>query len=372
MSLLLNAFSNISDPRKDINITYDMLDILFIALAGVLSGAEGWSEIHQFAHEKQVWLKKYRKLESGIPSEDTISRVIRGIEPIAFNQAFMTWVNSVREISGQPLIAIDGKTLKLSRDGEKHNALHSITVWCQQNDLVLAEMKSKAKKNEQDSVLEILDLLDIDGAIITVDAMNSQKKIAKKIIERKADYIFCIKDNHKNLAEEIRSYFHKIQRDQPTLISEYEEVDAGHGRIEIRRCQTLSADSWITELQEWVSVQTVVLLERTRINKKSGKEEKEQQIYISSLQTEAKIIAPMIRQHWGIENKVHWLLDVVYKEDDCRIRKDDGAENVAIIRRFCLNLLKLHPKKCSMKSKLKQAGWSDEFRSEILFGQNID
>lgn len=368
MSLLLNAFSNIIDPRKDINIMYDLLDIVFITLAGVLSGAEGWSEIHQFAREKQTWLKKYRKLESGIPSEDTISRVIRAIDPVALNQAFMSWVNSIREISGQPLIAIDGKTLKLSRDGEKHNALHSITVWCQQNELVLAEMKSVAKKNEQQSVLDVLELLDIKGTIITVDAMNSQKKVAQKIVDCQADYIFCIKDNHKNLKQEIQAYFHKKQREQPSLLNQYEEVDAGHGRIEIRRCQTLLADSWVTELQQWASVQTLVLLERTRIDKKTGKEETEQQIYMSSLQAEAKKIAPMIRQHWGVENKVHWLLDVVYKEDDCRIRKDDGAENVAIIRRFCLNLSKLHPKKCSMKSKLKQAGWSDTFRSEVLFG----
>lgn len=368
MSLLLKAFSGINDPRKDINISYDLLDIIFITLAGVLSGAEGWSEIHQFAHEKLIWLRKYRKLEAGIPSEDTISRVIRAIDPTTLNQAFMSWVNSVRDVSGQPLIAIDGKTLKLSRDGEKHNALHSITVWCQQNDLVLAEMKSKGKKNEQDSVLEVLDLLSIEHAIITVDAMNSQKKIAQKIIEGKADYIFCIKDNHKKLKQEIHAYFHKIQRDEVNLIQQTEEVAAGHGRIEIRRCQTLAADDWIKELQGWTSVETVILLERTHIDKKSGKEETEQLTYISSLKADAEQIALLIRQHWGIENKVHWLLDVVYKEDDCRIRKEDGAENVAIIRRFCLNLSKLHPKKCSMKSKLKQAGWSDEFRSEVLFG----
>lgn len=368
MSLLLNAFSTIADPRKDINITYDLLDIIFITLAGVLSGAEGWSEIHQFAHEKLHWLRKYRKFESGIPSEDTISRVIRAIDPAALNSAFMSWVNSVREVSGQPLIAIDGKTLKLSRDGEKHNALHSITVWCQQNDLVLAQMKSVGKKNEQQSVFEILDLLTIQGAIITVDAMNSQKKIAQKIVDGKADYILCIKNNHKHLKQEIQAYFHKIQRDEPHLISQYEEVDAGHGRIEIRRCQTLVANSWITELQEWASVQTVVLLERTRINKKTSQQETEQQVYISSLVNNAQQIEPLIRQHWGVENKVHWLLDVVYREDNCRIRKGDGAENVAIMRRFCLNLAKLHPRKSSMKSKVKQAGWSDDFRGEILFG----
>lgn len=159
MSLLLNVFSNITDPRKDINLKYDLLDIIFLTLVGILSGAEGWSEIHQFADNKLQWLKKYRQFEHGVPSEDTISRVIRGIDPTALNAAFMNWANTIREVSGQPLIAIDGKTLKLSRDGEKHNALHSITVWCQQNDLVIAQMKSMGKKNEQASVLDVLDLL---------------------------------------------------------------------------------------------------------------------------------------------------------------------------------------------------------------------
>lgn len=371
MSLLLNAFSNIVDPRKDINIAYDLLDIIFITLVGVLSGAEGWAEIHQFAKEKEDWLKKYRVLAAGIPSEDTISRVIRAINPVALNQSFMAWVNSVREVSGQPLIAIDGKTLKLSRDGEKHNALHSITVWCQQTDLVLAEMKSVGKKNEQASVLEVLELLSLKGAIITVDAMNSQKKIAQKIVKEEGDYVFCIKDNHKKLKQEIQAYFHKIQRDEPSLLQCHEEIDVGHGRIEIRRCQSLTANKWITELEGWASVQTVALLERTRIDKKTGTEQTEQQVYISSLANDAQKIASSVRQHWGVENKVHWLLDVVYREDDCRIRKGDGAKNMALMRRFCLNLAKLHPRKASMKSKLKQAGWSDEFRDEILLGQKV-
>ena len=177
MSLFSLIFSNIEEPRTDINIKHDLLDILFITLAGVLSGAEGWSEIHEFAQTKFEWFKKYRSFDTGLPSEDTIARVIKLIDPVALNQSFMAWVNSIRSTTGQPQIAIDGKTLKLSRDGEKQNALHSITAWCQQSGLVLAQMKSVGKNNEQTSVLEILDLLNIEGAIITVDAMNAQKKI---------------------------------------------------------------------------------------------------------------------------------------------------------------------------------------------------
>lgn len=232
-------------------------------------------------------------------------------------------------------------------------------------------MKSAGKKNENQSVLEVLDLLNIKGAIISVDAMNTQKKIAQKIIEKKADYIFCVKDNHKKLKQETLSYFHKIQRDNPELVDIYEEIDSGHGRIETRKCQTLKANEWITGLQEWGSVKTVILLDRIRENKKTGQQETEQHIYITSLADNAKNIATYIRHHWGVENKVHWILDVVYREDNCRIRVGDGAENVAVIRRFCLNLAKLYPKKSSMRSKLKQAGWNDGIREDILFGQNI-
>lgn len=182
--------------------------------------------------------------------------------------------------------------------------------------------------------MEVLDLLDIRDAIISVDAMNAQKKIAKKIIECQADYLFCIKDNHKTLKQEIHAYFHKIQLDITHLINVYQETDSGHGRIEIRHCQTLAIDHWIMGLKEWESVKTVILLERIREDKKTGKREIEQHVYMSSLSNDAQEIATLIRQHWGIENKVHWLLDVVYREDNCRIRKGDDAENIAVMRRF--------------------------------------
>ena len=185
---------------------------------------------------KFEWFKKYRSFDTGLPSEDTIARVIKLIDPVALNQSFMAWVNSIRSTTGQPQIAIDGKTLKLSRDGEKQNALHSITAWCQQSGLVLAQMKSVGKKNEHTSVLEILDLLNIEGAIITVDTMNTQKKIAQKIVEKKADYIFCIKNNHKLLKQEIAAYFHKIQRDSPDLIQVDEDIDSGHALFVFSLC----------------------------------------------------------------------------------------------------------------------------------------
>lgn len=366
-----DIFSEIEDPRQDINLKYDLLDIIFITVVGILSGAEGWSEIQEFAQTKQEWIRQYRPLNSGIPSEDTIARVIKMIDPKALNASFIAWVNQLRASKGYEQIAIDGKTLKHSRDGEKHNALHSISAWCQSSGLVLGQLKSEGKKNEHAGVLELLDLLNISGVVITVDAMNSQKKIAEKIIEKQADYIFCIKDNHKQFKQELESYFHKIKRDDEQQILYSEQHDVGHGRIETRRCEVLTVSDWLEHAQSWKNIQQVIRIERTRIDKKTGLSCTEEQYYISSLNATAEQFSHYIRQHWGIENQVHWLLDVIYKEDDCRIRKDYGAENIATIRRLCLNIAKLHPSKASMKAKLKKSAWDDNFRHELIFGVNL-
>ncbi len=197
--------------------------------------------------------------------------------------------------------------------------------------------------------------------------MNSQTKIVDKIQAEEADYLLCIKNNQKKLRNEIEAYFHKVQRDTPELIAHAEHTDAGHGRIEVRRCQQLLVNEWIEEAKRWRGIRSVIKLERERHIK--GKETtNETQYYISSLGIDPKAVSQSIRAHWEVENKAHWVLDVTYKEDDCRIRKSDGAENVGVIRRFCLNMARLHPKNASMRRKLKMAGWGDEFRTELIFG----
>ena len=241
------------------------------------------------------------------------------------------------------------------------------TAWSKSAGLVLAQSKSKGKKQENQSVLEMLDILNIKGALISADAMNTQKKICDKIISKKADYVLCVKNNHKKLKEEISAYFHKVKRDNPEFISTYEEVDSGHGRIETRVYRQLLLNEWINEAKSWSGIKTIIEVTREREFKKQDKQS-ETLYYISSLETNPERIAEAIRSHWEVENKVHWVLDVTFKEDDSRIRIGDGAENVGIIRRFALNLARLHPSKCSMRSKLKQSGWSDQFRKEVIFG----
>ena len=231
---------------------------------------------------------------------------------------------------------------------------------------MLAQLKSAGKKNEQASVLAMLDLLNIKGAHITADAMNTQKKIARKVHAKGGDYTLCVKANHKTLHEEIKAYFHKVKRDAADKLTVHEEVDADHGRVEKRSCRQLRVTEWISEAEKWSGLQTIIEMERER--HLPGEQVKtETQYYISSLGLAAARVAQGIRRHWEVENKAHWVLDVAFKEDDCRIRIGDGAENVGIIRRFCLNLARLHPQKNSMRGKLKQD--SDARRAEILFGQ---
>lgn len=366
----IDHVSAIEDPRTDINVKHDFLDVLFLTMSAVISGAEGWQDIEEFGHDKLYWLRQYREFKQGIPVDDTIARIIRAIQPGQLNQAFANWVNEIRQESGQPQIAIDGKTLRHSYEGNKHTALHSITAWSRDAGIVLAQLKSQGKKNENASVLDMLDTLNIQGAVVTADAMNSQRKIVDKIRKEKADYVLCIKSNQKKLKEEIAAYFHKVRRELPEAVPPYEETDSGHGRIEVRRYSQLTVSEWISEADKWSDIRTIIEVERKRYVGKSSTPTQETQYYISSLSVEPERIASVIRGHWEVENKAHWVLDVVFKEDDCRIRKGDGAENVAVIRRFCLNMARLHPSKASMRRKLKSAGWSDQFRSELIFGQN--
>ena len=365
----LEHFSIVEDPRKDINVKHDFMDVLFLTVSAVMSGCEGWSDIELFGRHKLDWLRKYRDFASGIPVDDTIARIIRAIKPSQLNEAFLNWVNEIRQSTGQPQIAIDGKTLRHSyQTDNKHSALHSITAWSTDAGLVLAQLKSSGKKNEQAGVLELLDCLDIKGALITADAMSTQKKIVNKIKENEGDYLLSLKGNQSKLNAEVEAWFHKMERDSPKSIEALEEVDSGHGRIEVRRYYQLPVSDWIASAEQWAGLTSVIKVERERQNKSEANSSSETQYYISSLGLDIQRVASATRKHWEVENKAHWVLDMVFKEDDSRIRKDDGAENAGVIRRFCLNMARLHPKKSSMRQKLKMAAYSDDIRSELIFG----
>lgn len=368
----IDYFGSVNDPRKDINVKHELLDVIFLTITGVTSGCEGWKDIYEFGCAKIEWLRKYRPFKNGIPVDDTIARIISALVPEEFTKSFIDWVNELRSYEGKEQISIDGKTLRHSfNNGDRMSALHSVTVWSKSNGLVLAQSRSKGKKNENKTVMELLDLIEINNAIITMDAMNTQRSIEAKLIQRKADYVLPVKENQKNLLEEIQDYFVYMNQQHTEVIlkSTYSEVDAGHGRIENRTYRQLLINELIPEAGKWSGIKTVIEVSRQRELK--GRIENEIQYYISSLPINLPLIADTIRGHWEVENKAHYVLDVTYREDDSRIRRENAAENIAVARRFALNLARLHPKKDSMRGKLKHAMWSDDFRDQIILGHEV-
>ena len=339
-------------------------------VTAVISGANSWTEIKLFGDLHLDWLRKYRPFERGIPVDDTIARIIKRIDPKAFNDIFINFINEVGSLQGRELITVDGKTLRHSFNAETQTALHRITVWSKSQGLVLLQRKSDSWKNEQAGVLEVLDSLCLKNAVVSVDAMSTRKKIAEKIKACKGGYVMPLKHNHRVFRAELEAYFHKAERDTPDKIARYQETDSERGRIDERHYRQLAVDkAWLTEATKWAGIKTVVCVERRRIEQ--DRESRETAYYISSLTADVTELARSIRGHWEVENKAHWVLDVVYKEDECAVTDEWGAENLAVLRRLSLNLARLHPKKESMRSKLKRAGWSDSFRDELLLGGAI-
>ena len=364
----INHFESIEDPRSHINQKHNLLDVIFLTVVAIVSGAEGWKDIKQFGDSKLDWLRKFRDFENGIPVDDTIARIISSLAPDALLTCFVSWVNELREQNNQSVIAFDGKTLRHSFDGDRKTAIHSVSAYLVDQGLVLAQCKSTGKKNEVSTVLELIELLELKGNVITADAMHCLKKTAKAIAKKGGDYALQVKDNQSKLNREIKAYFHKERRDNAAWVAKctHETIDSGHGRIEERRYTQLPVTDWLAQCQGWVKVASIIEVTRTR--HLGNKTSTETAYYISSLPVSPEKAATAIRKHWGIENSAHWVLDMTFKEDESRIRRGDAPENMATMRRFALNLARLSPIKDSMKGKLKQAAWSDEVRESLIFG----
>jgi len=365
----LDYFQELDDPRSHINRKHDLLDILFLTMSAILSGSEGWEGIEEFGQIKLSWLRKYRRFENGIPRHDTIARVISALEPEQLVSCFINWVNEVRSTHGQDIIAIDGKTLRRSHDGERKAALHLISAYCCNTGLVLAQAESKGKKNEIQTVPEVLDLLVLKDCTVTLDAMSCQKKIAEKIRRKKAHYVLALKGNQGKLNDEVKAWAHKMEREgfQGVSHQRFEQIESGHGRIEERYYRQFQVNDWLSQAHSWTDLTTIIEVRRVRHHK--DKTSEETQYYISSLPLDAERAGKAIRSHWAIENSSHWVLDVTFSEDDCRIRRNHAPENMAAIRRFVMNLAKIDTSvQRSMKRKRQMAGWDDDIRSTLMFG----
>lgn len=367
-------FSQLEDPRVIGRTAHRLLDIVVITICGVLSGAESWIDVEMYGREKGEFLRKYIPLPHGIPSHDTFGRVFSLIQPEKIQKCFIEWVQSVMKHSKGEIIAIDGKTARRSFDNKKGiGALHMVSAWATANGMVLGQRKCDDKSNEITAIPELLRLLDIHGCIVTTDAMGCQKEIAKQITEQGGDYVFCVKGNQGNTHKDIKELFAKAQKKKfkGNKHSYYETREQGHGREEVRRYWTIQerplsdAIGWIWRRKPWSKLNIVGMVEAERII--DGKRSKEIRYYLSSLENDAKVFAQAVRNHWSIENGLHWVLDVAFREDESRARVGNSQANLSLIRHIALNLLKQEKsKKVGIAAKRKLAGWSNEYLLKVL------
>jgi predicted transposase YbfD/YdcC len=337
-------------------------DIIVIATLSVLCGAETWDDMEEFGKAKDSWLRTFLKLPGGIPSHDTFNRVFSLLDSKQLQDCFIQWTNSVATMTENEVISIDGKTICGSRDNKKKSIVHMVSAWAGVNNIVLGQVKVDDKSNEITAIPELLNLLVLKGCIVTIDAMGCQKNIASAIIDKEADYILALKGNQGNLLEQTQDSFRFLETESVS-----EEIDAGHGRVEHRTCTVISDLSMIEEKEAWKNLQSLVRIEAERYIKSTGKSEKETRYYISSLPANATILNKSIRAHWGIENSLHWILDVAFNEDNSRKREGHAAQNFSVLSRIALNLLKNETTtKCGIKGKRLKAGWDNVYLEKVL------
>lgn len=363
-------FSGIKDPRIERKKLHQLIDIITITLCAVIAGAETWSDIELFGQCKYDWFKSFLELPNGIPSHDTFNRVFTLLDPQQLEKCFEDWVKSIKKLLSEEQIAIDGKTVRHSYDNNsEQKAIVMVSAWARKSGLVLAQRKVAKKSNEITAVPELLKVLELEGAIVTLDAMGCQTKIVNQIINQKADYLITLKKNQGGLYKRVDDLF-KLALSQDNFNSEssnHSVFESGHGRTEQRYYQVLNNIGEVVDSKnKWSNLNSVVRVEYLR-QLKNGKTKLESRYFITSLSQEAEELADYIRGHWAIENQLHWVLDVTFGEDDSRIRKNNAPENLAVIRHIALNLLKQDKNsKCSLKGKRNKAGWDDNYLLQLL------
>ena len=362
-------FEEIEDTRQPWKIKYNLVEVIVMTIVAVTAGAEHWNEIAMYCKSKEdIFRKKYHLiLENGVPTDDTFQRIFAIIQPEQLEKCFVNWVKSVNDISENEIVSIDGKTICGSRD-DNYSVIHMISAWANKTGIVLGQMRVDEKSNEIPAVPQLLDFIDVQNCTITSDAMSCQKKTVQKIREKNCDYAICLKGNQETIYDDVRFYFESAEKEPEFYaLDKTETHDKGHGRIEKRQYFLETKVDWLEDREAWSGLNAVGMVKSARIV--NGAKSIENRYFITSL-TDVTQFAEAVRTHWGIENSLHWCLDVNFDEDRCRVRKDNSGENLAVIRHIALNLYKSYQVvKLSMKAKRFRCSFHDDFLYNVIFNK---
>ena len=362
----LESFEALDDPRQRAKVLYPLDEILLLVLLGVVAGCECWVEIARFGEKKLDLLRRFRPFTDGTPSHDQLGDIFASLDAEQFQGCFIAWVAGLTGLSAD-IIAIDGKTLRRSyQEAGAKAPIHMISAWSCRQNLVLGQTKVANKSNEITAIPHLLDALTVKGATVTIDAMGCQREIAAKIIAKEADYVLALKGNQGTLRDDVELVFteQKACEYADIVVDRHETVEKSHGRIETRTVIATSDIAWLTAAHKWPSLKSVVMVESRR--ESADKCEREFRFYISSLEPDAQRLGDAVRCHWGVENGLHWVMDMVFRDDECRIRKHNAPANFATIKHMASNLLRRAPGKDSMRVKRKVAAWDDDYLVDLV------
>jgi predicted transposase YbfD/YdcC len=368
---MLDHFASLSDPRVERTRRHNLLDIIAIALCAVICGADNWVDVELFGQSKEEWLRSWLELPNGIPSHDTFGRVFARLDAAQFAQCLTEWVAAVAQAAGGQVVALDGKALRGSRDGVLgKDAILTVSAWATTSHLVLGQVQVEEGSNEITAIPRLLEILSLEGCTVTIDAIGTQTAIAEQIVDKGGDYVLAVKDNQAGLCEELEDLFATAEQfDFADVPHTYERTaEREHGRLEVRQCWATTDHeclAYLSRSSQWRGLASVAKVVRKR--RLDGHHSEETVYYISSRAAEASWILDSCRTHWGIENGLHWVLDVAFAEDHCRVRKDNGPANFAILRRLALNLLKADcTTKAGIKARRLKAGWDEAYLLSLI------
>lgn len=368
----IRYFGKLKDYRDQRYIKHSLINIITISLSAIICGAEDWYEVEDYGKEKEQWLRTFLEIGESVPSHDTYNRFFSQIDPKSMEQCFADWIAAIADITEGRVISIDGKTLCGSKGSGKDHFIHMVSAWCNTNGLVLGQQKVDSKSNEITAIPELLRLLSLQGCIVTIDAMGCHPSIAEKIVKEEADYILAVKDNQKFLHQDIKEAF---ENEKPA--DEYKSSNVGHGRIETRVTSVITDLDWVCKAENWKDLRCMIRVQSARENKQTKEKETATRYYISSKEGTAEFFQNAIRSHWSIENKLHWMLDVAFHEDNSKKQAANSAQNFSLFSKIALNMIHHHKlddnrgaKKISVKRKRKMAAWNNDYLIGILLSFN--